>query len=352
MKVFVSSTLEVPLVKVQKVIEILSAIPGEITFHALPSIAPEIFEYLDVKYQEPSRVEPLSFAEFFELIKFYRKMNSGAKIGTADYFVLLTTIRNEKKWFSAFQGKNVFINTLEWEKYSNKDSEICIAHQIIENVFTSSLDIDCFRIKEFPEIHQDPIGCINDLCNRRSQIILKMRTAYICDSCMTSFLEKGNDRKIVLHIIKILNHLRGEFIKLDVLYENIKLYNKIIITRNGIQFGEKILVMQDLMMALYIYILKHPKGVSRKSFEDRITINEMVGIYQKFNNVGDEESIRKMCDSIAVGSNYYYKLKSSINKIIRQKLGDDVAQYYQISNDGYKLRIHQLFDPNTLESEV
>ena len=352
MKVFVTSTLEIQSSEVEKVTNLLNKIPGELTFIPLVSLAPEVFKHYEKKFQNPVEVEPLSFQEFFNLIDFHRDMNASSNISPDDFFVIITSIKNEKKWFSSYQNRDVFINTLSWEKYTKNKPELGIAHQIVENIFQSFLGVDVFNVKDDPNIHEEQIGCINDLCSNKAKIILKIRTGFICDTCLDSYINKGNDKKIILHIHKLINSIRKDFVNLDKICNDINLYNNVIVRKDGIQFGEKVLKLHELEMTMYIYFLQHSDGVKRSDFKTRETKQEIVNSYQNFNKLSDFDSIEKVCKSIEDGTNYFSKMKSQINKKLEDLLGVEIAVNYQIISKGTIHRINQGFNPNSLLIEL
>jgi len=351
MKVFVTSTLEIQYSEVEKVTILLNKIPGELSFIPLVSLAPEVFKHYDKKFQNPVEVQPLSFQEFFNLIDFHRDMNAGSNLSPDDFFVIITSIKNEKKWFSSFKNKDIFINALDWEKYTNNQPQFGIAHQIIENIFSSLLDIDVFNVKDNPNIHEDPIGCLNDLCTNKRRIILKIRTAYICDTCLDSFLEKQNDKKVILHIHKIITNLRDNFINYDKIKSDINPY-KVIVSKSGvISFGDKILKLNALHKALYLYYLKHTEGFENNIFTKEETRKEMYNYYFIFKNTADKKGIDYICDSHASGSPYFITVKSKINTALTNFLGSEMADYFLIKKYGDINKIDERLDKNLIVIE-
>jgi len=352
MKVFVTSTLEIEESEVKKVVKLLNNVPGELNFIQLKPLHANQYRFYDIKFQNPIEVPPLSFDDFFKLIGFHRDMNGNSNVSPDDFFVIITSIKNEKKWLSSFQNKDIFVNTSNWERYTNNQPHFGIAHQLIENIFQSFMGMDVFKIKDDPNIHEEPIGCLNDLCTNKRQIILKMRTAFICDSCLDFFVSQGHDKKIILHIFKLINSIRNEFVNLDKICKDMTLFDKIIVRKDGIQFGEKVLILQELESAIYIYFLQHSDGVKRSDFLNDDTKKEIVNLYRNFKNYADFDSIEKLCLSIAKGENYFSKVKSQINKSLDDLLGAEIAENYKIISKGIIHKINQGFDPTALHIEL
>mgnify|MGYP007100215496 CR=1 FL=1 len=57
-------------------------------------------------------------------------------------------------------------------------------------------------------VHKKSIGCIMDFCKDKSQIILKMRTADVCESCMNKFIEQDVPVLYTRQFFDILDGIR------------------------------------------------------------------------------------------------------------------------------------------------
>ena len=129
---------------------------------------------------EIEQQEALSWDELFSVCSFYR---NHFKIDKEDFVVLLTKRCNKLNWFSHNDSsRNVFIHTANWDKYINVHHKYPVAYQVIENVMQSLMNV---TLEVFPSqyIHEKPRGCMNDFCEDKEQIILKLQTANICAVC-------------------------------------------------------------------------------------------------------------------------------------------------------------------------
>jgi hypothetical protein len=105
---------------------------------------------------------------------------------------LLTDVGNELNWFVSVSPslKNYFVQTSNWEHFfgNNIDVRFPIAYEVI--IWVMRYFMFPGREETWDGVHTKSIGCIIDFCADKSQIILKMSTADVCDSCMRKFIER------------------------------------------------------------------------------------------------------------------------------------------------------------------
>ena len=58
----------------------------------------------------------------------------------------------------------------------------------------------------------DSIGCINDFCQKKKDVMLKLRTADICDSCLRRAEGKNVDILVMDQLSRTIRALREQFI--------------------------------------------------------------------------------------------------------------------------------------------
>jgi len=176
----------------------------------IPFSKPIEFTFLNGSFNEPEL-----FWKRTELNNEIQKFRQIANISNDEFVIFLTTKRDEENWFSACLrewNKNIFVGTIEWLNDNIIDidkKEYPIAYQIIENLYqylTSSNFDDYCR-----NSHDPAIGCINDMCSYKPEIIFKLRTADICKDCQ-KLAEQKIDADIYDQIIEILENIRFQFL--------------------------------------------------------------------------------------------------------------------------------------------
>ena len=92
------------------------------------------------------------------------------------------------------------------------DSKFGIAYECIENIFQSLINLDIHHHNQEPNIHMTSIGCINDFCEEKKEILKKLQTANICSSCYERSISEGVSDLILTHIVSIMEEIRKEVV--------------------------------------------------------------------------------------------------------------------------------------------
>jgi hypothetical protein len=348
MKVYLTSTPEVESSEVKEVFDLLTQVVGPIKFKQLPSLSTkeiDAFVELDDSFEN---VRLLSFDGLFNLCTAYRRFYFQSQgISKDDFVVVLTAIPNEHKWFSAFRGKNIFININDWESFTGKNQKFGIAYQVMENIFQSllNLNIELGEVESEPNIHWHPIGCINDMCQNKRDIILKLRTADICESCQERFINSGNSIELGAHIQGEIENIRKGIVskfleKGDVIPKKIEVRKVGKIYKVFIEGFNVHVDFEAIARALYIFYLKNLDGVSQHDLVKNY--NELKNIYFKSRRGGDETTLKNL---IAVHDSSFYSTVSEINRNLNKMLGEALVEFYLLKkhNNLYKISLESKY---------
>ncbi len=283
---------------------------------------------------------PLSWEELFSLCShFRRKFN----INKNDFVFLLTYRVNSLNWFShCNEERNGFIHAADWDKYYvQAHHKYPVAYQVIENVIQNLMKIETIDGPgEF--VHFYSMGCINDFCLDKRQVILKLRTADICSDCFKRILKMKIRPDLIDQVLQILEGLRAQFLFKKginriagpfsiVIDENFKLLIP--------QLGNKELILEPLFSTLYILLLKYPEGIRLKDLSDHN--KELKNIYKKMNpNLSKTQIDKSIYELTKPISGSFSQKKSKINKKITAQLGETISRQFQITgNRGEPFRI-------------
>lgn len=66
-----------------------------------------------------------------------------------------------------------------------------------------------------PVVHKESIGCINDFCKNKKNVILKLRTGYICDDCIENAIKSNVSPQLLIHLHEILQDIRLNFMNIS-----------------------------------------------------------------------------------------------------------------------------------------
>lgn len=325
MKVYVTSTPEFSFELMKEVVLLLNQTPGELEFILEDSGTIDQYSLSNPKMNSIETIESLSFDEFFNLCHTYRVIK---KIPKDAYVVLVTSVKNHLNWFSAFKEKNIFIHGIDWEYYTKRDAKYGIAYEVVENIFQSQIGLNIFSESKEPHFHMESIGCINDMCMNKSDVMLKLRTAYICDSCI-DWAEKKVNPLILYQIKELIESLRNNFMNSNRITSTVKPLLVHVDPKRNIRIGDQKIGIVALQKVLFIFFLKNPQGVKTKLVCDHQ--DELFNLYKEIRKSGVKERIERMFDSEKWPDPSFDSHKSKLNKALVKILGARLAEYYIIT---------------------
>jgi len=274
---------------------------------------------------------PLSWEELFLLCETYRKKK---KIPKKDFIFLITHRNNTMNWFShCNKERNGFIHAGDWEKFNVKvHHKFPVAYGVVENVLQTLMEINSENgLDEC--IHYQSQGCINDFCHDKRQVILKLRTADICESCLKRIQEMAISMNLVDQIFQILEGLRAQFLFRKGINRIAGPYSLIVDENYNLyvpQLGNKQLLSEPLFRTLYIFLLQNPEGILLKDLMKHRT--ELIQIYSRLSPYQTKREIEKRINDLSnplFGS--FSQKKSKINRNLKNLLGDTIAESFLIS---------------------
>jgi hypothetical protein len=302
---------------------------GKLKHIQLCSLTKEISEhFISFPYVEKTK----TWKQLFSQCDNYR---SKKKIAENEIVVLLTDIGNEPNWFGGVSPSmtNYFIQTSNWEHFfgSSIDIRFPIAYEVI---------IWIMRFYMFPsndaimdKIHENPIGCIMDFCQDKSQIIIKMRTADVCDSCMNIFIERDTPKLYTRQFFDILDGIRETmtFRGRSKLFHQpsrmeIKGYNRKIFFTD---LGGLELRLNPKEKALYLLFLNHTEGIYLNALQDHK--EELTDFYGRFCSQSDLRTLTSAIDFLVNPTeNDMNVVLSRINRKIKDAVGESLLDFYSI----------------------
>jgi len=257
------------------------------------------------------------------------------RVPVKEFAILLTPTANLKNWFALLDQDNPFngfIHTDEWEHFIPCDPAFPIAFEVVALSLQKHIFENYSQIRE--RTHEQSIGCVSDLCMKKSEIILKMRTADVCADCMKQ-LEKSLSLPEIHHALTVMESLRMRML----FAQNFKQSSppsKIQIRRNGriylSDYGNMEIKLPTLEKALYILFLRHPEGIYISSLSEHR--QELYYIYARLSNRGLMEEMRKRIDDMTNVLRDQTSVKiSRIKKAFIDALGNALAEHYIIQGE-------------------
>lgn len=336
MKVHITYTEEYSQSKIDMIVKILNKSFKTITFINSSPLTDVILQSVDVRFSFPNLIFSLNFSDLFNICNLQRRNINQAnpgEISEDDYVVLITSKRNSKNWFSAVEDRNIFIHSESFTQNTDRDEEYGIAHNILVNIFQSLLGVNWNTLPENSISHDPSIGCINDHCRQKSDILLKLRTGYICDSCLELAINNNVSLQRLIDFHTSLQLIREEFMNLNLIKSN-STFDNVVVDANGeIYVGSIKLELSALEKTLYYFYLTHLNGFETRFFNDENTANKLFAIYRVFYDGADVEKIKRLCRYPGDNNSTYSRRKSEMHQKIKNKLGDILSKFYSVVDD-------------------
>lgn len=147
------------------------------------------FEYIRSRNDDKQKLQDIvEWEDGFNLLETYKSDNH--KISNV---VGIFNLPLENNWFSvtSYDKKVSLITINDWEIISHLNLESFLITEITENLLEQLV-----YHEDYIFAHDPPIGCIHDMCSWKTDINLKILTAYICPRCMETLKESLYAEKI------------------------------------------------------------------------------------------------------------------------------------------------------------
>lgn len=293
--------------------------------------------------------------ELFTVCNEYRIENN---ISDAEQVLLLTEKKNVKNWFGGVERttlNNFFVDCSDWDYFfSGFDIRFPITFSIAgwlmrKVIFTSAEE-------GFAALHEKPRGCIMDYCIDKKEIKLQMRTADICDTCL-SYSEKNDANRVHMNqLIQIMEGVRSNLLFRD--------RSKYLRTNSRLEFrgmmhkmyltdlGDLQVNLNPKERALYLVFINHPEGISRRDLVDYKI--ELLAYYDffcrkwdkladKFDENNKSERDNKIEESLNLlthpHEDNFMQVLSRIRRKFIDTVGEDQSKTYSIESYDGKYKI-------------
>jgi hypothetical protein len=304
-------------------------------------------------YSLPPRYTKISWSHMFAKCHRFRV---DKHIRSKDFVILLTEHVNEYNWFTGGDpsgAHNLFVHTAFWGYFSGSDQRFPVAYHIVAAILKALTFKDYADLAKY--LHKNPVGCINDFCEEKRDVVLKLRTADICPSCLSIIQERGVNPLLVKQVLQIIEGLREQMLfkhrwKVQDTLPTMVVsgYNRNIIFP---ELGDLKIRLSPLEKTLYLLFLQKPKGIKIAELGEHKA--EMVEIYGALYTGAEIEAIpRQVAELCNPLSNSASEKISRIRTKFNDALGSDLAQHYIIQGpNGKEKKIEVKLKKNVSERE-
>ena len=278
----------------------------------------------------PHIQEVATWEQLFSKTKDYRKKH---QIPENELVILLTNTANENNWFATLDPRNPingFIHCDDWNYFINCPIEFPIAYEVVALSLRRNL-------YQFPEnlnnlVHHHPRGCLNDFCENKRDIILKLRTGDICSDCLSSLIKFQIPQTEINHGLDLFARFRERMLFAQNAQRNKSVSPLLINKRHQIflpDYENIEIKFTPLEKTLYFLFLKHPEGILMSNlFEHRQELND---IYTEIYSRGTlKEMERSIQDLSNATKNSASEKISSIKRKFTDSIGKNLIEPYII----------------------
>lgn len=281
--------------------------------------------------------DPLSLAEkrvllwsdLFEICQTARMKNS---VETDSFIFILTEKPNERNFFGYLDPahpRNGFINVGDWERFIHCSAELPVAYHILALMLQHQMVSSEHELAQI--LHREPVGCVNDFCQNKREVILKMRTADICPNCMEPLAKKLSPPEMN-HVFELLESLRIKMLFAQNMRQHIEPSPLVVTAENQIvipAYGNLEIRMTPLEKTLYLLYMRYPEGIHLTSLVEHKS--ELQEIYASISSLGSLEEMRQSIDDMCNALNNSTSEKmAKIKGHFEKALGKELAKHYYI----------------------
>ena len=280
--------------------------------------------------------EESEMANWETLFNFCRVYRGQYDVGYDEHVLLLTPLYNDKNWFAASDkhARNHFVHIADWSYFLGEgiDARYPVAYEVMITVLHKLVsEKHGFELRQL--VHMKPKGCVSDFCADKTEIMLKMRTADICPSCISKLDESGIDKNNVKQVLQVLDNIRSamtfrsraEYFQTPSRLEVRGHMCKLFLT----DLGNLEVRLTPRQRAIYMVYLNHPNGITVPELPDHR--EEIASYYGRFANVGEQEDIDMALENLLdIFSGTLSTELSRIRSAFRKAAGNEMSKHYTI----------------------
>jgi hypothetical protein len=312
-----------------EVVQVLNSIKGPIKYKA------------DYSLIEINSTELASWNILFDACSNYRKKHA---MRTEDFVLVLTGIPNNFNWFSSLDEKfptNGFVHVADWSKYLECPAIYPVAYLIV------TLILQKYMFSNYAEllasVHHAPLGCINDFCSVKKEIILKLRTADICGSCFDQLIKNNTPSLMIDQVQDTMETIRVRMLYSQN-FKRPKVVSRLVIRRTELvlkDYENISISLRPLEMCLYVLFLRHAEGIRLVDLVDHK--EEIIALYNTLSNTAmPVEIISRVNQLVDVNTNSASEKISKIKLAFTKLIGSDLADQYIIQGKNAEVKIIKL----------
>ena len=320
---------------------------------------PMTFHFDDKFTVDFGDADVLSWKEIFRECSNYRDSKSIPKM---ELVVIVTNKKNDQNWFSAMDFDNPingFVHSGEWDLFLDTEPQHPVAFQVVALVLHKFLVYDEGESVLYERTHEEPRGCISDMCSDKKQVTLQTRAADICPDCLQILVTKVSSN-VITQAFRLIDSIRGKMLFITRYLKDLPL-NRLLVSRRGtlrLEGVEIELKLSPQEKTLYIFLLLHGQPIGLGTLDDHYTT--LLGIYKivtdNFSGIDDPETRlakalqqhETIMNMLNIATGTAQQVVAKIRKKVMTTVGPFYYDYYKIS-DGENYTKYIAIDPRQVE---
>jgi hypothetical protein len=328
MRAFICRTPDVDAEGVEQLLVLLNSKPGPIRFEDAGVVAAKS----DLGDYGLTLFRKVAFAAMVGVRR-------AQELDDEDAVVLLTSLSDEKNYFAYGEPAGTgpghhCIMISGWEDMAAMDFLYPTLHIVASNLLQGRM----YKTMEEWErhSHQEPVGCLSDFCWDKQDILLRLRTADVCEACAGKFNAAIEEGKLAEEEFEQCMEL------LELAREGIRFHNRMIATPKPspllidptnlsvtlVSHNRVINFNGVIPHCLYILYLKHPEGIPYHELEQHI--EALIDHYDKIKGTKTRE---KLLQSFGVLTAHHERSRlnqevSKLRRSVKEAVGEKLLPLY------------------------
>lgn len=290
------------------------------------------FHTVDDRHLE--RGDDLTLQELFEVGHRFRKAKG---VPGHDFVINLTARANAQNFYASLDPADLrtgFVHAGDWELFIECERELPVAFTIV-NLLVAYYTCPVFdQLYHF--LHHKPIGCANDLCYNKREVIFKLRTGDVCADCIRAMQRNGWSDLGIDHALRIMTDL-STGMRFNRFFEPVMEPSSIRINMEGggvvtlPEYGNLNIPIPPIDLAYYVFYLRYSgqDGLFQSAFTEKWA---QAAIHQIYWRLRPNINERELNATVRTFGNVQIReqSRSRIKKIFTSVLGPRLAKPYLI----------------------
>lgn len=333
MRALICRTPDVDAEGVEQLLVLLNSKPGPIRFHD----AGEVAVKSDLGANGETLFRKVAFAAMFEV-------RQAHKLDDEDALVLLTSLSDERDFFAYGEPAGTgpghhCIMISGWEDMAAMDFLYPTLHIVASNLLQGRM---YKNMEEWARnAHQEPEGCLSDFCWDKQDILLRLRTADVCEACASKYNAAIEAGKLSVEEFEQCMEL------LELAREGIRFHNRMVATPTPspllidpmnlsvtlVRHGRVINFNGVIPHCIYILYLKHPEGIPYEELEQHIE-----ALINHYDTIKGTKSRQQLLQSFGVLTAHRERSRlnqevSKLRRSVKEAVGEKLLPLYMWDAD-------------------